>query len=178
MRLSYFLLSFWLFGCVAGQNEQASHAELVGESSAAAFPPALPTASSQAVREKLGTFELAGFWIGATTAFCNRNPAEFDMRCNTINVITLSLLQDKNRVGGFYKCSFGNQDCRDHNDTGKVAAASMRGSRLVMRIALPDLSSCIFQGTADSPASISGAYFCYQGGGLMEQGHFEIRRKL
>jgi hypothetical protein len=173
-RLSSFLFSLAMAGCVAGQDAPASHAEAIGESSAGISTPAAADTS----KADSDAIALPGYWTGTTTAYCNLNPAEFDMRCNSINVITLSLLQDKDRVTGFYRCSFGNQDCRAQNDAGKVANASMRGRQLRMRIALPDLSSCIFQGKAVSPASIKGAYFCYQGGGLMEQGHFEIRRQL
>ena len=173
LKLSQLLLSLSLAGCVASQSADNLYSRDAGAPPAASATPAHHQSAAEPQ-----PFELAGYWVGTTTAFCNLNPAEFDMRCNSINVITLSLFEDKNRMTGFYKCSFGNQDCRNQNDSGKVAAAKMRGRRLEMRIAMPDLSSCIFEGAANSPASMRGSYFCYQGGGLMEQGHFEIRRKL
>lgn len=176
--LSALALSLSLVGCSVGQDPQTSQSDLVGESAPAGGSPTPQAGILQASGDQHDAVQLPGYWIGTTTAFCNLNPTEIDMRCNSINVISLSLLQEKRGVTGFYKCSFGNQDCRDQNDSGKVAASSMHGRRFLMRVALPDLSSCIFQGTANSPASIRGAYFCYQGGGLMEQGKFEIRRQL
>ncbi len=173
-RPSSFLFSLAMAGCVAGQNAPTSDVEASGQTPAGVAAPAAASTSNT----DGDAIALPGYWTGTTTAYCNLNPAEFDTRCNSVNVISLSLLQDKDRVTGFYRCTFGNQDCRAQNDSGTVANASMSGRRLQMRIALPDLSSCIFQGKAVSPASIKGAYFCYQGGGLMEQGHFEIRRQL
>lgn len=176
--LSALALSLSLVGCSIGQDPQTSQSELAGESAPASGPPRPQAGIPQAGEDQHDSIQLPGYWIGTTTAFCNLNPGEIDMRCNSINVISLSLLQEEKGVTGFYKCSFGNQSCRDQNDAGKVAASSMHGRRFLMRIALPDLSSCIFQGTANGPGSIRGAYFCYQGGGLMEQGQFEIRRQL
>jgi len=175
---SRLLLSLSLAGCAASQGAESPQLARAGAPQAAAAaasqtPPANPSAAPSPQ-----PFELAGYWVGTTTAFCNLNPAEFDMRCNSINVITLSLFESNHRMSGFYQCSFGNQDCRNQNVSGKVAAAKMRGRRLEMRIAMPDLSSCIFEGAAQSPATMRGTYFCYQGGGLMEQGRFEIRRRL
>ncbi len=179
LKLSRMVLSLSLAGCVASQSVNNSHTGQARAPAAAASAMLAEKAGTQTLNTAPGeTFELAGYWVGTSTAFCNLNPAELDMRCNSINVITLSLFEDNNRMSGFYKCSFGNQDCRNQNDSGKVAAARMRGRRLEMRIAMPDLSSCIFEGAANSPASMQGTYFCYQGGGLMEQGRFEIRRRL
>lgn len=178
LLLSSLALSLSLVGCGAGQDAHTSQSELVGESPAASAPPIPQAGIPQATGDQHDSIRLAGFWTGTTTAFCNLNPAEIDTRCNSINVITLSLLQGEKGLTGFYKCSYGNQNCRNQNDSGKVAAGSMHGRRFLMRIALPDLSSCIFEGAANGLASIRGGYFCYQGGGLMEQGQFEIRRQL
>ncbi|HTW88167.1 MAG TPA: hypothetical protein VMD75_09180 [Candidatus Binataceae bacterium] len=175
--LTALALSLSLVGCSVGQDPQTLQSDVVGESAPAGGSPTARAGISQA-SDQQGSIPLPGYWVGTTTAFCNLNPSEFDLRCNSTNVITLSLLQEEKGVTGFYKCSFGNQACRDQNDSGKVAASSMHGRRFQMRIALPDLSSCIFQGAANGPSSIRGAYFCYQGGGLMEQGQFQIRREL
>lgn len=176
--VSALALSLSLVGCSVGQDRPTSQSDVAGESAPAGGAPAPQAGIAQTNGDQHDSIQLPGYWIGTTTAFCNLNPTEIDMRCNSINVISLSLLQEKKGVTGFYKCSFGNQNCRDQNDSGKVAAGSMHGRRFLMRIALPDLSSCIFEGTANGPGSIRGAYFCYQGGGLMEQGQFEIRRQL
>jgi hypothetical protein len=174
LRLSFFLLSFSMVGCVAAQNAPTSRDDATGES-----PAGITTVTAKAPATSDGdAIALPGFWTGTTTAYCNLNPIEIDTRCNSINLISLSLEQEKGGVRGIYRCTIGNQECRAQNDAGKVANASMRGRRLQMRIALPDLSSCIFQGKAVSPATIKGGYFCYQGGGLMEQGHFEIWRRF
>ena len=174
LRLASMLFSLLMLGCAAAQDASTVHGEAVGRLAAAGAAPAKPQTPSNGVTP----IELPGYWVGTTTAYCNLNPADFDMRCNNINRISLSFLQENDRVTGIYRCSFGNGECRAQNDAGKIANASMRGRALQMRIALPDLSSCIFQGKAVSPGAIKGAYFCYQGGGLMEQGHFEIWRQL
>ena len=162
------LLSLSLAACGATPTVHASHPEqITGSSASATILPAPQTEVPIAEADKPDSFELAGFWVGTVTR-----------RLGSISVITLSLVEDEGRVRGFYKCSYGNQECRNQNDSGKVAAARMRGRRLELRIALPDLSSCIFHGAAVSSVSIRGGYSCYQGARLMEQGHFEITRRF
>ena len=93
-----------------------------------------------------------------------------------INKISLTLIQNETKVMGFYKCSLGNQDCLHQNDSGNVSTGSVTSRRLAMRIGMPDGSSCIFNGAATASNTIRSSYSCYQGGGLVEMGRFEVRR--
>jgi hypothetical protein len=39
-----------------------------------------------------------------------------------------------------------------------------------------DLSNCYYNGMIMSPDSIRGGYSCYQGGGLLEEGNWDVQR--
>jgi hypothetical protein len=41
---------------------------------------------------------------------------------------------------------------------------------------MPDGSSCLFNGAPTAANQIKGSYSCYQGGGLAEQGRFDVSR--
>lgn len=123
------------------------------------------------------TFDVSGVWDGRSVASCNSfNPMAFNTRCNAINTIALTLVQNDDKITGFYKCSIGNMDCRNQNDSGTIANGSMSNQRLALRIAMPDGSSCLFNGMPTAANQIRGSYTCYQGGGLAEQGRFEVGR--
>lgn len=98
-----------------------------------------------------------------------------ETRCGAVNEITLTLLQQGAKVSGFYKCGYGNMDCRNGNETGKVALGTMGTYLLQMRVMMPDGSDCIFNGRPKSDA-IEGSYLCLQGGGLIERGIWRARR--
>jgi hypothetical protein len=122
-------------------------------------------------------FDTSGVWDGQSVASCNAfNPTSFSTRCNAINKITLTMVQENAKITGFYKCSIGNTGCRNQNDSGTIASGSMKNGRLALRIGMPDGSSCIFNGLPIAANQIRGSYSCYQGGGLAEQGRFEVAR--
>ncbi|MGH7905634.1 MAG: hypothetical protein ACREP6_03310 [Candidatus Binataceae bacterium] len=120
---------------------------------------------------------MTGMWEGSSRASCNAfNPMAFNTRCNAINRITLTMVQEGAKITGFYKCSVGTTDCRNQNDSGNIASGTDKNGRLSLRIMLPDGSSCIFNGAKVKHNVIAGSYSCYQGGGLVEQGSYAVKR--
>ena len=92
--------------------------------------------------------------------------------------ITLQIFQQDSTLSGHYTCAMGTMVCRDSNNTGNIAAGTVRASSIGMRIMMPDGSSCLFNGrpASDNPNRLTGSYFCMQGGGYIEQGRFEVER--
>ncbi len=122
-------------------------------------------------------FDFSGVWDGQSVASCTQfNPLSFNTRCNAINKIAITMVQENGKITGFYKCTIGNMDCRNQNDSGTIANGSIQNGRLALRIGMPDGSSCIFNGMPTGANQLKGNYTCYQGGGLAEQGRFEIAR--
>lgn len=121
-------------------------------------------------------FDASGVWDGTSTATCSFSPLAFNSRCNAINQIALTMIQERAKISGFYKCSIGNTDCLNQNDSGTIASGSLKDGRLALRIGMPDGSSCIFNGLPTGANQLMGNYTCYQGGGLAEQGRFQVNR--
>jgi hypothetical protein len=146
-----------------------------GCASSTASEPASPSAAHNQAAQPM--FDVSGVWEGRSMANCaSFNPLSFNTRCNAINRIALTMVQGDKKITGFYKCSVGNMDCRNQNDSGTIANGSMKNGRLSLRIGMPDGSSCIFNGLPTGANQIRGNYSCYQGGGLAEQGRFEVNR--
>jgi hypothetical protein len=138
-------------------------------------PGASATQSGPAAARPI--FDASGVWDGQSVASCTAfNPLSFNTRCNAINKVTITMVQENAKITGFYKCSIGNMDCRNQNDSGTIATGSMQNGRLALRIGMPDGSSCLFNGVPTGANQIKGSYSCYQGGGLAEQGRFEVGR--
>jgi hypothetical protein len=117
---------------------------------------------------------VTGLWEGTSTANCM--PFQPDAhRCNAVVKITLRIFQQDSTLSGDYTCAMGTMDCRDTNTTGVIADGAMHGSAIGLRVMMPDGSSCLFNGTP-SHNSMSGSYFCMQGGGYIEQGRFQVDR--
>jgi hypothetical protein len=162
-----------LAGCAGSSAAPGASAQAAPEVAAGA-PPEAPPAQPGMPRP---VFDVSGVWDGKSVASClSYNPFAFNTRCNAINKITITMVMETAKITGFYKCSVGNMDCRDQNDSGTIANGKMEHGHLALRIAMPDGSSCIFNGTPTAANRISGSYACYQGGGLAEQGSFEIAR--
>ncbi len=164
-----------LHGCAAGsspyaESAYASSAPVQGAATSGAQSPAAAPAKDQ---EKSG-IDVTGLWKGQSWAECST--FTFDpSRCGAVNDITFTLLQKDASVSGFYKCGYGNVDCRNQNETGKVARGTMGQSLLKMRVMMPDGSDCLFNGQPKGDA-IEGGYFCLQGGGMVERGMWRARR--
>lgn len=152
-------------GCATGEPLQSTPS-----SSAGPVAQAAPAAETGAAQEANYT----GLWAGTSTASCM--PLQPNARrCNAVVDITLSIFQQGSKLTGHYTCAFGNMDCRDTNTTGTIADGKVRGGSAGLRVMLPDGSSCLFNGRRVQ-ATITGSYFCMQGGGYIEQGRFQVQR--
>lgn len=131
--------------------------------SAAAFTPEKPTVN------------VTGTWRGTTTTSCGVMLLERG-RCGAIQRISFTLFQDGADVKGTYRCAVGNQVCRSMDNSGPVVSSSVSGTLARLRVMLTtDGSSCIFDGHFKEN-SADGNFFCYQGGGLVEQGRWQVAR--
>jgi len=129
----------------------------------AAFQPPKPTVN------------VTGTWQGATVTSCGVLLLE-KARCGAVERITFTLFQDGADVNGTYRCATGNMICRNMDDSGQVVSSSVTGSLARLRVMIPeDLSSCIFDGHFQAE-SANGTFFCYEGGGLVEQGRWKLAR--
>ncbi len=118
--------------------------------------------------------DVTGTWEGATVTACGIMLLE-QGRCGAVQRITFTLFQDGARVNGTYHCAIGTMICRDLNDSGSVVSSSVSGSLARLRVMLPDGSSCMFDGHFSTDRA-GGNFFCYQGGGLLEQGAWKVAR--
>jgi hypothetical protein len=129
------------------------------------------------VAETMPALDVSGVWEGASKV----SPCGFGQQetfCNSINRITLSLVQDNSTITGSYRCEYGNAGCR-HSDldrAGYISNGTITGRRVSMRVMIPaDVSSCMFYGRFSAERA-SGAYSCYAGGSLVEAGVWEAAR--
>jgi hypothetical protein len=137
----------------------------------AAEPGAQTALVNESVAPKGG---VAGLWEGTSTASCL--PLQPDAhRCNAVVKITLRIFQKGRDLSGDYTCGMGTTDCRNTDTTGVIADGALHGEGIGLRIMLPDGSSCLFNGRP-SQNSMTGSYFCMQGGGYVEQGRFQVQR--
>jgi hypothetical protein len=115
---------------------------------------------------------VTGVWRGESSAGCAMTSDR--TRCRAVNEITFTMVQSGSKVTGSYKCAYGNMNCRNMNNTGKIADGNMKKTLLSMRVMMPDGSTCRFSGQP-SGDSIKGGYSC-QGAPRGEQGTWEARR--
>jgi hypothetical protein len=115
--------------------------------------------------------DVTGHWEGRSFASCvGRLP-----RCGAMVAISLSMIQNESDISGVYRCATGNVICRNLDTEGKIAAGTIRGRSVSLRVMLEDVSSCIFNGTF-SVNTASGSYICLQGGGMVERGFWKVAR--
>jgi hypothetical protein len=115
-----------------------------------------------------------GVWSGSTRAGCNVD--SISSRCNAVQKVSITLYKGADgKLTGFYKCAYGNQDCYDLNERGKVVAASVTGKEVMMRVQMPDGSSCIFSGR-NVGDDVNGGYSCANGGAPFERGVWRAHR--
>ena len=117
---------------------------------------------------------VSGVWEGTGLTDCTAFQEE-PHRCNAVVNVTLTMLQEQDRVTGFYRCATGTVMCRQFLETGVIKAGSMTGRLLRFRVMLDDGESCIFQATPQ-PDRIVGAYLCLNGAAIMEQGRWDLQR--
>jgi len=141
----------------------------VAESSAPAPAPVSTSAASAASKTASG---ILGVWDGTTLASC---ATSLPSRCNAEQNVSLTLVEEENsKIGGYYKCSYGNMDCYHLNETGKVVGAGITGNQISMRVMMRDGTSCRFSGRVSNGAVIGG-YACYSGASRFEQGTWRAR---
>ncbi|HVA68783.1 MAG TPA: hypothetical protein VNF45_05690 [Candidatus Binataceae bacterium] len=121
-----------------------------------------------------GSPDIAGLWEGTSLATCGALVSDQN-RCGAVNKVTFTFLQDGAQITGHYTCGFGNQDCRNMDENGKIEDGKLESTLLTMRVQMRDGSDCMFSGQPKGDA-IEGGYSCSQGGGLLEQGYWNARR--
>lgn len=147
-------------GCGSSQTTET------GYNSASPANPVVPTVATP-------KSDIVGVYRGTTRAYCLHT---IPGRCNAVQDVTITLTEDgDSKILGSYQCSYGNQVCYNLNETGKVVSTSIDGSRLNVRVMMPDGSSCLFSGLK-SDDTINGGYSCYQGGSLIEQGIWRAKK--
>jgi len=144
------------------------------KSFAASAIPA-PAGASAAQPEPPAMQAVTGHWEGVSSADCIADTTGNPGRCHATQNITLTMLLKGDEITGYYTCAFGNQVCRNLDETGVIRNGTMTGRRLRMRVMLGDGSMCFFTGT---PAGgvMEGRYSCLQGGGIVERGTFRTER--
>jgi hypothetical protein len=135
----------------------------------------------QPVSEAAAVDQVTGFWSGQLVVTpCSSMTDTDGGRCNAVNKISFLLYQTDNGLGGSYTCSTGTMVCRNGgaDDSGTLTQGSIRGSHLRFSIIVPaDVSSCDFRGTITAPNHAEGLYECVEGGGLVDQGQWQIERE-
>jgi len=114
------------------------------------------------------TDTILGVWNGVTyvTNCFSAQPG----RCGAQQIVTMKLMGRTNStITGQYECYYGNRTCLGQNNSGKILAASLRGTLLSIRVSMPDGTSCLFDGWITNWV-VNGAYSCYAGGAILEQG--------
>jgi hypothetical protein len=107
--------------------------------------------------EKHMRADAVGVWEGVTVAVCPGSPAS---RCSAQQKVTITLVKGANsQLGGSYKCAYGNMNCLNMNQTGKVADVDLTGQLLRLRALMPDGMSCLFSGRI-ADGNINGGYSC------------------
>lgn len=152
-----------LAGCASGASESAG--------SASAPPPAASAASEAPLTP--AQKGILGVWEGTTLAYCG--VMTIRGRCNAEQIVSITLVQGENsKIGGFYKCAYGNLNCYNMNTTGNVVTAKVNGPQISMLVMMPDGTSCRFSGHNNSDEVIGG-YSCSGGGGSFEEGIWHAR---
>lgn len=118
----------------------------------------------------------ADIWTGTTRV----TPCVFSSgRCNAVNNISFSFAPKGNQIRGRFTCAYGNLNCRNGgaDNTGKIVSGRVSGNLIRFSVMVPaDVSHCYYNGKLTSSTTIHGAYACYQGGGVLEQGVFDLTK--
>lgn len=121
--------------------------------------------------------DVSGYWSGTTRV---TPPCSFSSgRCNAVNKITFRFVQKGNRIKGKYTCAYGNLICRNGgaDNTGKIVSGRIVDNQIRLSVVVPaDVSNCYYNGILTSATAIRGAYSCYQGGELLEEGAWETKK--
>jgi hypothetical protein len=112
-------------------------------------------------------------WTGTTTAGCGALVTN-KSRCNALQNITLTLVQRDSKIVGNYTCAYGNQNCRNLQEVGKINGGSLNGEQLQFVVLTPDGVTCRYTGVLAHDSG-RGGYRC-KGGRWGEQGTWRIQR--
>jgi hypothetical protein len=138
---------------------------------AAATQQSAPSAKVSISAAASGNEKAVGVWSGTTVANCAMSARN---RCNAEQKVTITLIQDT-KLTGYYRCAYGTLNCLNMNETGKVVDAKLNESRVTIRVAMPDATSCLYSGLIANDA-VRGGYSCYAGGATIEQGSWQAQR--
>ena len=130
-----------------------------------------PSAKVTVTAAANGNEKVVGVWTGTTVANCSMSARN---RCNAEQKVTITLIQDT-KLTGYYRCAYGTLNCLNMNETGKVVYATFKESRVTIRVAMPDATSCLYSGLIANDA-VRGGYSCYAGGATIEQGSWQAQR--
>lgn len=114
------------------------------------------------------------YWAGTTQARCGAMASD-STRCNALQNITLKLIQDGTKITGVYTCAYGNQNCRDLQETGMIVNGSLNGSQLSILVQTPNRTTCRFTGVLSNDSG-NGSYNCKGGSRPVERGSWRIHR--
>jgi hypothetical protein len=114
-------------------------------------------------------------WEGTTKARCNTMVTAHN-RCNAVQNIKLTLVQQGSKITGSYACSYGNQNCRSMNESGKIKEGSLVDTDLRILVEMRDGSACRFTGILSGDSG-KGTYSCKGGSELSERGSWRIKRQ-
>jgi hypothetical protein len=121
--------------------------------------------------------DVSGLWSGTTRV---TPPCAFSSgRCNAVNNITFNFRQKGDRIKGKFTCAYGNLICRNGgaDSSGKIVSGRIAGDQIRLSVVVPaDVSNCYYNGIFTSATAIRGAYSCYQGGELLEEGMWEAKK--
>jgi len=156
-----------LAGCSAESTQSGSAVSPAAPVGASSAPASAPQSGG-------GPRDISGLWEGTSLATCGVFVGDQN-RCGAVNKVAFTFLQSGDVISGHYACSFGNQDCRNLDESGKIADGRMKSTLLTLRVEMQDGSDCMFSGQPKGDA-IEGGYSCLQGGGLLEQGYWNVRR--
>ncbi len=153
------MLAVLLAGCSSGGGTQAyTHQEESNSESVFGSRESAPS-------------DITGVWQGTT--YVNSCFAAQPGRCGAQQIVIITL-RESERGKGSYRCSYGNQTCLGQNDTGRIIEASLNHRQMMIRVAMPDGTACIFTGHLQD-SSVNGGYSCYAGAGILEQGSWRAR---
>jgi len=119
--------------------------------------------------------DVGGRWLGTSTASCMAFQTA-PGRCNAQQKITFDLFQRDSGFTGAYSCAYGNMVCRNGNNKGRIESVTTSGTdTTLLRVQLPDGTSCIFKGIFQE-SEVNGGYTCYGGASIIEQGSWRASR--
>ncbi len=96
--------------------------------------------------------DFTGLWKGTIRVFpCIglREPG----RCNAVNNISFTIIQDGSKISGHYTCAIGNYICRNGNadNSGKIVSGDANGKNIRFNVLVPaDVSNCRYTGVSIS----------------------------